>query len=121
MTTKSITSFSEYQSQHKKRNWPLLIGAILVGFMAFLAIFGPSFAPQDPMQENYTLKVDDKIRVPPYPAFEVSGYPLGTDRYGRYLLSRILWAVRPTMIMVITVASVRLILGLALGMIIGWS
>ncbi len=121
MTTKSITSFSEYQSQHKKRNWPLLIGAILVGFMAFLAIFGPSFAPQDPMQENYTLKVDDKIRVPPYPAFEVSGYPLGTDRYGRDLLSRILWAVRPTMIMVITVASVRLILGLALGMIIGWS
>ncbi|MBI5963038.1 MAG: PQQ-binding-like beta-propeller repeat protein [Chloroflexi bacterium] len=122
MTTKSAAmSFSGLQSQRKKTNWPLLIGAILVGFMAFLAILGPSFAPQNPMKENYALKVNDKIRVPPYPAFEVPGYFLGTDQYGRDLLSRILWAVRPTMIMVVTVAGVRLILGLVLGMIIGWS
>ena len=107
--------------QHKKKNWPLVIGAILVGFMTLLAVFGPVFARQDPMKENYTLKVDGKIRVPPYPAFEVPGYPLGTDRYGRDLLSRILWAVRPTMIMVVTVAGVRLALGLILGMVIGWS
>jgi peptide/nickel transport system permease protein len=122
MKIKSTTaSFSGLPTLHKKRNWPLLIGAILVGFMAFLAILGPAFAQQDPMKENYALKVNDKIRVPPYPAFEVSGYPLGTDRYGRDLLSRILWAVRPTMIMVITVAGVRLFLGLVLGMMIGWS
>ncbi len=108
-------------TEHKKKNWPLVIGAILVGFMTFLAVFGPSFAQQDPMKENYTLKVEGKIRVPPYPALEVSGYPLGTDRYGRDLLSRILWAVRPTMIMVVTVAGVRLVLGLVLGMVIGWS
>jgi len=120
-TKSSIASFSGLQTQHKKRNWPLLIGAILVSFMAVLAIFGPSFAQQDPMKENYALKVNDKIRIPPYPAFEVPGYPLGTDRFGRDLLSRILWAVRPTMIMVITVAGVRLFLGLVLGMIIGWS
>ena len=107
--------------QRKKINWPLLIGAVLVGFMLFLAAFGPSFAPQDPMKENYTLKVNGKFRVPPYPAFEVPGYYLGTDRYGRDLFSRILWAVRPTMIMVVSVAGVRLILGLILGMVIGWS
>ncbi|MBI5354575.1 MAG: PQQ-binding-like beta-propeller repeat protein [Chloroflexi bacterium] len=107
--------------QRKKINWALMIGAILVGFMTFLAVFGPSFSPQNPMEENYTLKVDGSIRVPPYPAFKVEGYPLGTDRYGRDILSRILWAVRPTMIMVVTVASVRLVLGLVLGMLIGWS
>ena len=59
-TKSSIASFSGLQTQHKKRNWPLLIGAILVSFMAVLAIFGPSFAQQDPMKENYALKV--KIR-----------------------------------------------------------
>jgi len=108
-------------TQRKKTNWPLLIGAIFVSLMALLAVFGPALAQQDPMKENYTLKVDGKIRVPPYPALEVPGYPLGTDRYGRDLLSRILWAVRPTMIMVVTVAGVRLFMGLILGMIIGWS
>lgn len=105
----------------RRINWSLWIGALLVGFMTFLALWGPAFAPQDPMQENYTLKVDGKIRVPPYPAFEVPGYTLGTDRYGRDLLSRLLWAVRPTMIMVTMVAGVRLGLGLLLGMWIGWS
>lgn len=105
----------------RKINWALWIGALLVGFMVLLAVWGPAFAPQNPMQENFTLKVDGKIRVPPYPAFEVPGYVLGTDRYGRDLLSRILWAVRPTMIMVTVVAGVRLGLGLILGMLIGWS
>ncbi len=117
----TIRSFSGQQSQLKKINWPLLIGSMFVVFMIFLATFGPSFAPQNPMKENYALKVEGKIRTPPYPAFSIPGYPLGTDRYGRDMLSRILWAVRPTMIMVITVAGVRLLLGLILGMTIGWS
>ncbi len=108
-------------SPRKKINLPLIIGTILITFLTFLAVFGPLFAPQDPMQENYALAVNGKIHVPPYAVNEIPGYPLGTDRYGRDLLSRILWAVRPTMIMVIAVASVRLIIGLLLGMIIGWS
>lgn len=89
--------------------------------MIFLAWFGPAFAPQDPMQENYTLKVDGKIRVPPYPPLKVPGYPLGTDQFGRDLLSRILWGVRPTMLMVGAVALMRLLLGMVLGLMAGWS
>ena len=102
-------------------NWTLVIGALLVGFMILLAIWGPSFAPQDPIQENYTLAVDGSIKSPPYPAFKIPGYPLGTDRWGRDLLSRILWGVRPTMIMVTTVAAFRLVVGILLGLIIGWA
>lgn len=105
----------------KKINLPLIIGSSLVGFIGFLAIFGPLFAPQNPMKENYSLSVNGKTHIPPYDINEISGYPLGTDRYGRDLLSRILWAVRPTMIMVVIVAGARLTLGLILGMIIGWS
>ncbi|HLA08533.1 MAG TPA: PQQ-binding-like beta-propeller repeat protein [Anaerolineales bacterium] len=103
------------------RNWTLILGAALVGFMILIAILGPSLAPQDPMQENYTLSMDGKIKTPPYPAFQVPGYPLGTDRWGRDLLSRILWGVRPTMIMVTSVAGFRLGAGIILGLIIGWA
>lgn len=102
-------------------NWTLLIGLLLVGFIVLVALIGPSLAPQDPMQENFALSVDGRIRTPPYPAFKIEGYPLGTDRWGRDLWSRILWAVRPTLIMVSVVAAFRLVVGLIVGLLIGWA
>jgi ABC-type dipeptide/oligopeptide/nickel transport system permease subunit len=105
----------------RKLNWPLFIGGVLILFTTFISIWGPSLAPQDPMQQNFALSVDGFIRTPPYPPFKVEGYPLGTDRWGRDLWSRILWGVRPTMIMVITVAGFRLVMGILLGLIIGWA
>ena len=103
------------------RNWTLLAGLVLVGFLTLIAIIGPELAPQDPMKENYTLAVDGQIRTPPYPALKIDGYPLGTDRWGRDLLSRILWGVRPTLIMVASVAAFRLAVGIILGLLIGWA
>jgi peptide/nickel transport system permease protein len=120
---KTATASQKLPVGHRPRkiNWPLSLGIIFVGVMLFLAVFGPSLAPQDPMKENYILKVDGKIRTPPYPPLKIDGYPLGTDRYGRDLFSRILWGVRPTMLMVVTVALVRLFLGVMLGLAAGWS
>lgn len=105
----------------RHQNWPLLIGAVLVGFMILVALFGPALAPQNPMQENFTLAVDGQIRTPPYPPFSIPGYPLGTDRWGRDIWSRILWGVRPTLIMVTTVAAFRLVVGIIVGLLIGWA
>ncbi len=102
-------------------NWALLVGAVLVALMVLIAVFGPSLAPQDPMKENFTLAVDGNIRTPPYPPFKIEGYPLGTDRWGRDLWSRILWGVRPTMIMVTGVAAFRLVVGIVIGLLIGWA
>ena len=109
--------------RHRLRtlNWTLVIGGLLVGLMILVSIIGPSLAPQNPMQQNYTLAVDGGFRAPPYPAFKIPGYPLGTDRFGRDLLSRILWGVRPTMIMVLSVAAFRLVVGILLGLIVGWA
>lgn len=105
----------------RRQNWMLIVGAALVGFFLLFAIVGPSLAPQDPMKENFALAVDGNIRTPPYPAFEIPGYILGTDRWGRDLLSRILWGVRPTMILVTVVAGFRLFVGILLGLLIGWA
>jgi ABC-type dipeptide/oligopeptide/nickel transport system permease subunit len=104
-----------------RQNWTLLIGVGLVGFMILIALIGPSLAPQNPMQENFALSVDGGIRTPPYPAFRIPGYPLGTDRWGRDMLSRILWGVRPTLIMVTAVAGFRLVVGIILGLLMGWA
>ena len=108
------------QKKLKKLNWYLVFGGIFVALITFIAVFGPNFAPHDPMKENYSLKVDGLIRTPPYKMFDVPGYILGTDRFGRDLFSRLLYAVRPTMIMVLSVAGVRLFLGIMLGMAAGW-
>jgi ABC-type dipeptide/oligopeptide/nickel transport system permease subunit/outer membrane protein assembly factor BamB len=109
------------QARTRNLNWTLLMGAILVGAMILIAIMGPILAPQDPMKENFALSVNGNIRTPPYPAFAIPGYPLGTDRWGRDLWSRILWGVRPTMIMVTVVAGFRLAAGIILGLLIGWA
>jgi ABC-type dipeptide/oligopeptide/nickel transport system permease subunit len=104
-----------------KVNWPLFIGSLIVLLMLILAVKGPDLAMQDPMKENYAFKINGQISRPPYPPFTIRGYPLGTDNFGRDLLSRILWGVRPTIILVMAVALVRLILGNLLGLWIGWS
>jgi ABC-type dipeptide/oligopeptide/nickel transport system permease subunit/outer membrane protein assembly factor BamB len=41
--------------------------------------------------------------------------------FGRDILSRILWAVRPTLIMVVIVAFVRLVIGTIIGLLAGWT
>jgi peptide/nickel transport system permease protein len=105
----------------RKVNWPLVIGGIILIFILLLAIKGPDWAQQDPMQENYAKAINGKITRPPYPPFTLPEFPLGTDQFGRDLLSRILWGVRPTMMIVAIVAAVRLISGIVLGFMIGWS
>ena len=104
-----------------RSNWPLWVGGFIVALVILLAIIGPHLAPQDPMQENTIIKVGDEWDTPPFTPFSVPGFPLGSDQFGRDLLSRLLWAVRPTLIMVLAVAAVRLVLGIAIGMGAGWS
>lgn len=105
----------------KDSNWPLFWGGLISLFMLLIAIWGPRWAPHDPMQENYALSVNGKIVSPPYSPLALPDYPLGTDQFGRDMLSRILWGVRPTLIMVGIVAATRLIFGVVLGFLIGWS
>ena len=105
----------------KEVNWPLFLGGLISLFMLLVAIWGPNWAPHDPMRENYALSINGKIISPPYSPLVLPDYPLGTDQFGRDMLSRILWGVRPTLIMVGIVAATRLIFGVVLGFLIGWS
>lgn len=105
----------------KTRNLPLLLGSALLFLVALLALFGPLVAPRDPLQTNTVAYVNGEWVRLPYPPFTVPGFPLGSDPQGRDLLSRLLWGVRPTVILLATASLVRLLLGAAIGMAAGWS
>ncbi len=102
-------------------NWILWAGLFLVLLIVLVAIIGPSIAPADPLQESYIAKLGERFIKPPFPPNAIEGYPLGSDEFGRDLLSRLLWAIRPTMTLVLVVAAVRLVVGIAAGLITGWS
>ncbi len=103
-----------------RRNWPLVLGAAIVTLVIGMAIAGPALAPRDPLERTFALEVNGTMIGPPFPPF-TSGFPLGSDRSGRDLWSRLLWAVRPTMLMVVLVAAVRLGIGVVLGVAAGWA
>lgn len=104
-------------------NWPLWVGLALLAAVVYLALFGPMLAPRNPLQENFIVQNirTGKFVKPPLPAFTVPGFPLGSDEFGRDVLSQLLWAVRPTLTLVLVVAALRLTLGTLIGLLSGWS
>ncbi|MHA2401622.1 MAG: outer membrane protein assembly factor BamB family protein, partial [Candidatus Kariarchaeaceae archaeon] len=106
-------------SPPRRLNWPIIVGFVLVTFIIILAIIGPNIAPNDPGEEVNITRIEGEWYVPPFD-IGTPGYPLGSDSFGRDLYSRLLWGIRPTMIMVVIVAVVRLVLGVIIGLCAGW-
>jgi peptide/nickel transport system permease protein len=103
------------------RNGFLLVGGSLVGLVLLLAFLGPWIAPQDPLQENYIGQAGNRYIPPPFQPGRVDGFPLGSDEFGRDILSRLLWGVRPTLLLVVVVAALRISIGIVLGLLAGWT
>ncbi|MFV9505328.1 MAG: PQQ-binding-like beta-propeller repeat protein [Oscillochloridaceae bacterium umkhey_bin13] len=103
------------------RNPPLILGLSIVGLLVLVALFGPALAPRDPLERTLVAEIGGRMRGVPFPPFQSWDFPLGSDRFGRDLFSRLLWAVRPTLLLVLIVASLRLALGLLIGALAGWS
>jgi peptide/nickel transport system permease protein len=107
-------------STRRARNWPLWLGATIVALVVFVAVAGPWLAPRDPMARVAAIDAGERWIGPPYPIF-TPGFWLGSDNAGRDLLSRVLWAVRPTMLLVTIIALIRLALGVAIGLVAGFA
>ncbi len=106
--------------QTPKQNWALWAGVVLIVLIIGLAFIGPLLAPQDPLQENYIGRIGTRFKPPPFPPGQVEGFPLGSDQFGRDVFSRLLYAIRPTMTLVIVVATLRLFFGIWIGLVSGW-
>lgn len=109
-----------FRPPKRKINRSMILGSLIVLIIILIALIGPSIAPQDPMEEHAVIQVAGKWMIPPFNAFQVPGFTLGTDQFGRDMLSRILYAIRPTLVMVSIVAVVRLLIGTLIGLGAGW-
>ncbi len=116
-----MTESGRGRRANRRLNLPLVLGGLLVGLLVVVALFAPMLAPHDPL-ENFFMMPDrnGELRMAPFEPGEVPGFPLGSDLDGRDILSRMMWAVRPTLVLAMLVASVRLVLGTFLGFLEGW-
>lgn len=102
-------------------NAPLVIGGIIVLLLFALVLFGPVLAPEDPYLagQRSSMIIDGQFTTPPFPP--MPGLPLGTDEWGRDILSMLLYGTRNTLVACLFIAMARIILGAALGMLAGWN
>lgn len=98
------------------RNMSLVIGATLLGTMILIAIFAPLIAPHDPYQQKLVARL-----LPPFWAERSNpAYILGTDNLGRDYLSRLIYGVRISLIIGISVMLISGIIGTTLGVLAGY-
>ena len=97
-----------------RRITTLSIGTVLVVILVLTALLAPWLAPFDPNIQHIELRL-----LPPSHA-----HWLGTDGFGRDLLSRVVYGARPTLLLVslilLLTIPVGLLIGISAGYIGGW-
>jgi peptide/nickel transport system permease protein len=99
----------------RSRDLPWFAGTILA-VLVLTALFAPALAPQDPVAGDITAKL-----IPPmWMQGGSSEHPLGTDRFGRDVISRIIYGSRISLLVSIIAIGVAGTFGTVLGMISGY-
>src|SRR5437867_11475146 len=99
----------------RSRELPWVPGVIL-GALVIAAVFAPYLAPQSPTEGDITQKL-----IPPvWMEQGDSAHPLGTDRFGRDVLSRIIYGSRISLIVSLIAIGVAGTIGTLLGLISGY-
>jgi peptide/nickel transport system permease protein len=86
------------------------IGLVLIVVLCLIAIFAPLIAPFDPLKQN--------ILAMSRPPSAVNWF--GTDRFGRDILSRVIYGARPSLALGITAPLLAGVLGTVIGMLAGY-
>lgn len=87
------------------RNKTSWVGLVLLLFMVSLAVLAPWIAPYDPADQNILSRLN--------PAS--TDHLLGTDKFGRDILSRILWGARISL----SVGTISVLMGMTVGTLLG--
>ncbi|MGI6192405.1 MAG: ABC transporter permease [Christensenellales bacterium] len=88
---------------------PLRVGLFLFAVILLTALFAPALAPYDP-----TALVGD-VLAPPGAA-----HLLGTDNYGRDLLSRVIYGARTSLVIGFLAAGISGVVGIVIGAVSGY-
>lgn len=95
------------------RRLKIAIGGGIVVAALFIAIFAPLLSPHDPYQQDLMVRLKPGF----WSAHAVAGHILGTDNYGRDLLSRLIWGSRLSILVGGSAMLFSALIGTALGMI----
>lgn len=93
-----------------RRNPVTLLGLGIIFVVTLVAIFGPVFAPFDPLGVNPA----DRLQGPS------STYWMGTDEYGRDIFSRVIYATRTDMVIASSAVGIALLIGVVIGAVAGY-
>jgi peptide/nickel transport system permease protein len=94
-----------------RRNPLAMIGLVIAIALVFIAAFAPLLAPHDPITQELSRRL-----LPPL----TDGNILGTDDFGRDILSRILYGSRITLYIVLLVILTAPVVGLLIGTVAGY-
>ncbi|MBM4305928.1 MAG: ABC transporter permease [Deltaproteobacteria bacterium] len=92
------------------KNKTALIGGIIALIVVSVALFAPWLSPLDPLEQDSSLRL----------TWSSSKHWLGTDDFGRDVLSRIIWGSRVSLIIGSMSVLFGMIFGTTLGMIAGY-
>lgn len=93
-----------------RRNAMFILGLVIVLGVTFAAIFAPLIAPFDPNE----LHLDAILKAP------CAEFPLGTDRLGRDVLSRLLYGGRVSLWVGFVAVGISISIGALLGLVSGY-
>ncbi len=93
-----------------RRNRPALIGAVFTILIMLIAIFAPWIAPHDPLVQDPAIRLEGMT----------SDHRLGTDDFGRDVLSRIIHGSRVSLVIGLASVLLGMVAGTMMGMIAGY-
>jgi len=93
-----------------KRNKTAMAGLVIGVLIVLMAVFAPRRSPMDPLDQDAINRL----------SWGVEGHILGTDDFGRDVLSRIIWGSRVSLMIGGASVLLGLLVGTALGMIAGY-
>lgn len=101
------------------RNFPFVVGSIMVLVLLVIVLFGPAMTPHSPYTTQGLELVNGEMITPPFePGAE---YPFGTDMLGRDLMSLIFSGAQLTLFLALMVVIARMLVGIVIGAIAGWA
>lgn len=88
-----------------------MIGGSLLTLLTMIAVFAPLLAPHPPLNTNMALIL----------ASPSAEYPLGTDQFGRCILSRLIFGTQISLQVAFWVVTISLIFGTIIGAVAGYA
>ena len=99
-----------------RRNRAGVAGLVILGFFVLVAVFAPLLA------DKSGLDVTQATGLPMHPPYP--GYPLGTDKQGRSILTLLIWGSRISLIVGFAAALMAMVIGTLVGIssghFVGW-